>query len=251
MNNKNRLSRIYGNMKDRCCNPNSPSYKYYGGRGIMICNEWLNKEIVKYPSTKGWLAFEKWSLENGYKDNLTIDRIDTNKGYSPDNCRWVSMKEQSNNTRRNIRIDYQGKSKTLAEWCDELELPYSEIHLRIYKCHWSINDAFEKPLKKYSNYREINYRGKKQSLVKWCNELNLDYITIYHRIVYLKWTPEKAFETTKCYIRKIEYKGKTQSLMKWCNELNLNYKTIYKRVVNLEWAIERAFETRAGVNKND
>lgn len=91
-----RLYKVYANMKSRCLNENSDDYKYYGGRGITICDEWLND----------YLAFKKWAYINGYDENAakgkcTIDRIDVNKGYSPDNCRWVDMAVQSKN-RRNV-----------------------------------------------------------------------------------------------------------------------------------------------------
>ena len=79
--------KILSGMKVRCYNPNNPHYKWYGGRGIKVCDEWLGKE--------GALRFVEWAMENGYRDDLTIDRIDPEKDYSPDNCRWISSIDNS------------------------------------------------------------------------------------------------------------------------------------------------------------
>lgn len=132
-------------MKERCYSSNNKDYKDYGGRGIFICDEWNNREKVPEVdnATKGYLAFKKWALSNGYSDELTIDRIDTNKGYSPENCRWVSVKEQNNNKRCNHYITYNGKTQSLMKWCSELGLNYSRVKARLNTCHWSVEKAFE------------------------------------------------------------------------------------------------------------
>ena len=129
-----RLYKIFDSMKQRCYNPNSTSYHNYGGRGITICDEWLND-----PS-----AFFKWSLENGYSDDLTIDRKDNDKGYSPENCRWTTEIEQHNNTRRNRYVEYKGEVHTLSEWCRILGLNYSTVKTRLNVLKWSVEEAFER-----------------------------------------------------------------------------------------------------------
>lgn len=142
-----KLNGVYRAMKVRCYNPNSKSFQDYGSRGITICKEWLNpKKICSNHGirSEGWIAFEKWALSHGYKEGLTIDRIDNNKGYSPENCRWVDRKVQSNNRNFCRVITYKGKTQNLKQWCYELGLNYKKIHRRITVLHWSIEKAFTK-----------------------------------------------------------------------------------------------------------
>ena len=122
-------------MKSRCYDPKNNRYDRYGGRGIKICDEWL----------KDTESFCAWSLSNGYKEGLTIDRIDVNGNYEPSNCRWVSKLEQSLNTTRNVYITYNGQTKTLKEWSRQLGIKNTTLHNRIKYYGWSIEKAFETP----------------------------------------------------------------------------------------------------------
>ena len=107
-----RLYRIHYNMIQRCINPNHGDYKWYGGKGISVCDEWMNSYVI----------FKEWALKNGYNDNLTIDRIDANGNYCPDNCRWVDMIVQNNNKPLLPRYEYNGEIHTLSEWARILGL---------------------------------------------------------------------------------------------------------------------------------
>lgn len=84
-------------MKQRCQDVNAINYRYYGGKGVSVCEEWRDN----------LQAFYEWSISNGYAEHLTLDRIDNDKGYSPDNCRWVTMKEQQNNRSNNVKKDME------------------------------------------------------------------------------------------------------------------------------------------------
>lgn len=121
-----RLYRIYDHMKQRCYNKNVKGYEYYGGQGIKVCESWLND----------FMTFYDWSINNGYKDNLTIDRINVNGNYEPNNCRWVDAKTQNNNTRRNVYLTYNGKIKTISQWSKDLNIPLNRMYYRHSK-GWS------------------------------------------------------------------------------------------------------------------
>ena len=124
---------IYNDIKKRCYNKNSKSYANYGGRGIKICDEWKDN----------YIAFRDWALANGYRDDLTIDRIDSNGNYCPENCRWIPKDEQARNKTTNIRTP---DGKCLAEYCRDHNLPYATIYKRLL-LGWSMEDALSKPLR--------------------------------------------------------------------------------------------------------
>ena len=159
MENK-RLQSIFLHMKDRCYNPNFKEYKHYGGRGITVCDEWQTPH-----SWKGGRAFKKWALENGYADNLTLDRIDVNKGYSPENCSWVSMKEQQNNKRNNRVITYKGKTQTIAQWSEETGLPFKTIQNRLNR-QLPVEKIFSKKNLCSERYQNLEERKKTSERVK-------------------------------------------------------------------------------------
>lgn len=129
-----RLYRIWVNMRQRTKNPNNHEYGDYGGRGIKLCKDWEKFE-----------NFCKWAKENGYAENLTIDRKDNEKGYSPDNCRWVTAKANNRNKRNNHCLAYKGETKTIAEWAEITGLSKAMIRYRVTKMGWSAERALETP----------------------------------------------------------------------------------------------------------
>jgi hypothetical protein len=124
-------------MKMRCTNPHSISYPNYGAKGITVCSEWMD-----------FKPFHDWAVSHGYADNLTIDRINCNKGYSPDNCRWVDMITQQNNKSSNRLIAYKGRKMTLKQWARALQLSYNMLYKRIQR-GWSFETAINtSPIRK-------------------------------------------------------------------------------------------------------
>ena len=129
-----RLYRIYNNIKSRCYNKNSQAYLRYGARGITVCEEWRND----------FTKFYDWSMKNGYQENLTIDRIDNNGNYEPSNCRWVTVKTQSNNRSKNHLVSLNSTTKTLNEWCEIYEINYHTVQDRL-KRGWNYEKALLTP----------------------------------------------------------------------------------------------------------
>lgn len=115
-----RLYIIWRGIKSRCNNKNAENYKYYGAKGVKICDEW----------DKDFISFVEWAMANGYKDNLTIDRIDVNGNYEPSNCRWISNDEQQRNRRNNRFVTIDGITKCVSEWARELGVS----RLKIVRC---------------------------------------------------------------------------------------------------------------------
>ena len=133
-----RLYNIWCGMKRRCYCKNDSHYPRWGGRGIKICSEWL----------LDFNNFKNWAEHNGYTSCLTIDRIDNDGDYTPNNCRWIAKGEQNNNQRTNRLITYNGKTQNLKQWSKELNINYGTLLSRIDDSKWSIEKAFTEPVKR-------------------------------------------------------------------------------------------------------
>ena len=121
--NNHPLHGVWHNMKDRCYRELCSEYQRYGGRGITVCDEWLHD----------FQSFYDWAITHGYTKGLTIDRIDNDGNYEPNNCRWATQKEQQNNRSTNHHLTYNGKTMTISEWADELSVPAYMIRNRVKK----------------------------------------------------------------------------------------------------------------------
>ena len=167
-----RLYNIWTLMKKRCYNQHDKRYKDYGGRGIRVDDCWLHD----------YQAFKDWAYANGYQDNLTIERIDNDKGYSPDNCKWIPKGEQSLNRRMNFYFTHKGKTQCLSQWCKELGLykHYAAIKRRIVDTGMSFEDAINTPIidsspkditgLHFGKWKAISFSQKKCGHIYWLCE---------------------------------------------------------------------------------
>ena len=124
-----RLYKIWSNMIQRCGNPKSDSYYLYGEKGVTVCEEW-----------KDFTSFYGWAIANGYCDSLSIDRIENSKGYCPENCRWATPQQQTDNRGCTRYVTFNGKTQTLKRWAEETGIPYKNLLWRIQK-GWSAERA--------------------------------------------------------------------------------------------------------------
>lgn len=168
-----RIHTIWNAMRARCSLKSGFAYAYYGGRGIKVCDEWLDFQ-----------TFCDWAMAHGYSDKLTLERIDTNGDYCPQNCKWITMSEQSRNKRSTIWVMYDGRRMSLVEAAEIANLPYKDVWQRIKKLGWTADRALSEPI----------YNSSKSLRAK-CIERGLNYSTVYNRIHNLKWNEDRALNT--------------------------------------------------------
>ena len=204
---KTRLYYVWKNIKNRCCRTCHATYKWYGGRGITICDEWKNDPV----------AFIAWCKSHGYKDGLQIDRIDNDKGYSPDNCRFVTCKENLRNTSANVHITYNGETHTLVEWCEKLDIPYSRTFDRLRK-GLSVEKILFAPVcqrQMRKRYRgedgritgiKLDHKGLSMTIPEWAKYKGMCANTLYARIQD-GWSIARALEEKVAFRKKRSHNG--------------------------------------------
>ena len=172
-----RLHGIYHGIKRRCYRVSEPRYKDYGGRGIKMCDEWLDKN-------NGFDNFVEWALSHGYTDKLTIERNDVNGNYCPENCSWITLEEQRNNQRGTLWVEYKGERVRLKELCEkEAVVSYDTVHDRIYKRGWDLERALTTPSQ------------QQDSFAQRCLAQGIHPATARDRMVKLGWSEEEALNT--------------------------------------------------------
>ncbi len=219
-----RLNTAYYNMIGRCYNPKYRGYKYYGGKGVTVCKEWLDDRK----------AFCEWAMNNGYKENLTIDRIDNDGNYEPINCRWITFLDQQSNKTNNVFVEQDGEIKTISQWGKEIG-----VH------SVTVKDRFEKGQDISGNYDliKININGE----IKTINDLSVESGIPATRIRdrhYAGWNDENLTDDIKINKTKyIEINGEIHTAKEWAEISGLTKNIILNRI-QMGWKNEDLLKPR-------
>lgn len=169
------LYSVWNNMRQRCDNPKHKSFYAYGGRGIKVCPEW-----------EYFINFKNWATNNGYSEGLTLDRINNNGDYSPDNCHWVPIIEQCNNRRTNLYITWNGETKTIAQWARMLGIDSHLLWSRIHTYHMPVEQAFTMPVgaSRGKNHfeKQITFNGITLNQKQWAEKIGISPTTLMRRL---------------------------------------------------------------------
>ena len=136
-------------MRQRCYNQNCHDYRWYGDKGVSVCAEWDDYQ-----------KFQDWALSSGYNEGLTIDRIDSNGDYEPDNCRWISIVDQQNNKNNNRLITYNGETMSITDWSRRTGISRAVIANRLYH-NWTPEEIFTTPLRSKARLKK-----RKESIIE-------------------------------------------------------------------------------------
>ena len=177
--------KIFYSMKSRCYNPKCNYYNIYGGRGIQVCDRWLD-------------------IENGFKNfyndmgprpgkEYSIDRINNGGDYVPENCRWATLEEQANNKRTNRILEFNDKKQTATQWVKETGIPFKTLTARLDVMGWSIEKSLTTPV--IIKNKLINFQGESKTLQEWSKYLNITFSTLQSRIYHYNWPIDKVLST--------------------------------------------------------
>lgn len=208
---------IWKNIKQRCYNPKNNNYLYYGGRGVVMCDEWK----------KSFKAFYR-DVGPRPSPEHTIDRKDNDKGYCKENCRWATKKEQSNNISTNVFYTHRGEIKNLGDWCDELGLNFSTVYSRIRR-GWCFEEAIRTTKLTVNTLCDIS--GINKTISEWCSVNRLPISTVKNRL-YKGWTLEEALRPIEREV--FEFDGSKLTLYEWCCLMDVDQDNTYLRIIRGE-----------------
>lgn len=243
------LYQTYHNMKTRCLNPRNKAYKNYGLRGIGICDRWLS-------------SFRLFVEDMGEKPSPqhSLDRIDNDGDYTPENCRWASKRQQMNNTRENHHLTHDGETRTIAEWSRETGIGQATILDRVNHHGLSHSEALTRPIRAHNekladnlahaNAKPVTFNGETHTLGEWARRLGVKTTTLTRRIAKMgvdralsepiePYRPAPGFEMIHHKGAKpIELNGETHTVSGWAAKLGVPYPRLKWRIKT--WGVERA-----------
>lgn len=160
--------KIWSLIKERCLKPNCKAWKWYGGKGITLCDRWLK--------------FENFYADMGPRpsEKHSVDRVDNTRGYSPDNCRWATDIQQANNRTNNVLITREGVTQTMKQWAQQLGIPYAVVKARRLSGVPDSELFAPSPRREYN--RRIEYKGEQRTIKQWAQVLNLPYKIVWDNI---------------------------------------------------------------------
>ena len=206
-------------MKTRCYNPRSIGYKHYGARGIEICAQWHDFGV-----------FREWALSHGYRDDLTIERIDVNGDYCPENCTWATKVQQANNKTNNRLIEYDGKVMTCREWDRYLGFRPGVMSDRLNTLGWDVERSIKEPVGT-SHAQRFTVNGETHSVPEWSKILGISQACLWKRIRNPNLSLEEAFNNPrKGEMNPLSFHGKTLPLSKWADLYSIPMDTLWKRI---------------------
>lgn len=222
---RTRLYRIWRDMKRRCYDKTRKCYINYGKRGISVCDEWKNS----------YIHFSTWAKSNGYEDNLTIERIDNNGNYCPENCKWVDKKQQNRNRRCTIFITINGETKPLGEWAEISGISHTILRKRYIVRKWPVERLFDKP--DYDEI-EVTIKGETKTIAQWSKESGIPYNTLLVRYKKPHYPNELLLEKPKEKKKLFEFNGEKHTLKEWAKITGIGYVTLCHRLKNPDWPNE-------------
>lgn len=219
----------------RCHNPADRHYKWYGARGIRVCDRW------RY----NFNNYYKDIMAKGFDSHLQIDREDNDGDYTPENVRCVTVEENRANRSEPVKeIEYNGVKKTISQWADELGINKKTIHTRL-RLGWNEKDVLCTEVGSRANgnaIKMLEFNGKNQTIKEWSDETGLYTTTIYSRLR-AGWSVKDALtKPIQTNSRDLEYNGVQKPLEEWAKELGINIKTLDNRI-RLGWSVEQALTT--------
>lgn len=232
---RSRLYIIWTDMLDRCRNSKFPSWKYYGGRGIQVCDEWASS----------YEAFKEWALSHGYREDLTIDRIDNDGNYTPENCRWATAGQQAKNKRSNKTYTVGGKTMIKADWARSIGAATSHTIESRLRRGWDLERACTTPSKERERFIEID--GVTKNITGWAKDIGISIPSLYQWMRNHGEDLEDAIRTLlgtyeKKRPRLIEIQGETLTIAGWSKRNGIPEWTIRDRLA-AGWDEEEAVTT--------